>query len=991
MTIDLTPAEEHYLKRELLKQELAREIEGLDDPKALRKFGYPFSAEDPRSAHSKKKLIRHLRRSKASETESDSDSNEDSGSEFPLLSHFLQHFVMKLPLLAQDLVNKEDFWQEKVQLFFEHFMEQQFSSSFDREELTKRKKLAMKLSKMVLLMYNSGIGCKKEVEYFEQDKFELEGSKRPMKQQRLDTFVMPSKESLRYLLTEEPYYINGWDFNVMAAVSHKTLNPDPPAKAKPSSGSKWMKTPAFLSPSSLTSPSKFFSKLTMSDSSSEKGEYVFVTRIRQDGTEDIWFTNKKYSDFKRLVSDLNKEFPGKELPKLPHQSKVGVSSTTSFEASSTKNNASQPSTPREKIVSTFSEEVSSLDTTADDTTARVDDDDDDDDFQDATETVTKHLPREKLRTSLRKFLRVLVEDSEVAQSVSLKKFVRGSKLEYAELSPPVLQDMKSREAVDVVNLENQIAFQKLAFEQTLQLQNAMKEFKTSVLEDEDYLLKLFQEIKVKDSVEQLSPTLKGFMGWCRINLSATIYQTFLGNDGGYELFTQVKRLHRLLPYTVMIQILKITNPMAIMKGMMDLFMARPFGGNSLLQNMFSSVLSDDLKSQLKLAKELEDSAAKESNYGSEMSKVLASAIFDNEDGKLLDMQAVHDEAIEMTMPLAIVLSMKCHEKGYLSQSALDELIESYSLWKIQEHSASEALFKTDSCTSIEDVPGLYFSHIKSLLQIYIRERDKKLMKQIWQDPELSQLLKSIVALFYEPMVRIFRVSRMDVAFRNFEKFMNDLVALLDDVINGRSSFSTSFNVVDAINKLVEKHENSLYQFIHEICMHDTEKTFEGMISYLTTIVKFLQKSKYGQTDRLDLSELANEGVALGLDTDLLKKQLAELVSSKEESRKLYQKLVNAKTSSPQKKGENLKEAMERKWKESNEAALPETVTELGLQDGDLVDLDLDVGDYAYLDEEEQEALQQEHRDVLDKKVDLSEVSKMVDIIFRDKLKEILKV
>ncbi|CAR24241.1 Lec1p [Lachancea thermotolerans CBS 6340] len=991
MTLDLTPAEEHYLKRELLKQELVREIEGLDDPKALRRFGYPFSAEDPRSAHSKKKLIRRLKRSKASETESDSESNEDQGSEFPLLSHFLQHFVMKLPLLAKDLVNKEDFWQEKVQLFFEHFMEQQFSSSFDREELTKRKRLATKLSKMVLLMYNSGIGCKKEVEYFEQDKFELEGSKRPLKQQKLDQFVMPSKESLRYLLTEEPYYINGWDFNVMAAVSHKTLNPEPPAKAKASSssGSKWMKTPAFLSPSSLTSPSKFFSRLTMTDSSSEKGEYIFVTRIRQEGAEDAWFINKKYSDFKRLVSDLNKEFPGKELPKLPHQSKVGVSSTTSFEAPSDKSNTSQPSTPREKIVSTFSEEASSLEAMPDEALIRGGDDDDD--FQDAAETVTKHLPREKLRTSLRKFLRVLVEDNEVAQGVSLKKFVRGSKLEYAALPPPVLQDMKSREAVDVVNLENQIVFQKLAFEQTLQLQNAMKEFKTSVLEDEDYLLKLFQEIKVKDCVEQLSPALKGFMGWCRINLSATIYQTFLGNDGGYELFTQVKRLHRLLPYTVMIQILKITNPMAIMKGMMDLFMARPFGGNSLLQNMFSSVLSDDLKSQLKLAKELEESAARESNFGSEVSKVLASAIFDNEDGKLLDMQAVHDEAVEMNMPLAIVLAMKCNEKGYLSHDALGELIESYSLWKTQENTTSEALFKTDSSTSIEDVPGLYFSHIKSLLQIYIRERDKRLMKQIWQDPELSQLLKSIVALFYEPMVRIFRVSRMDVAFRNFERFMNDLVSLLDGVINGRNSFSTSFNVVDAINKLVEKHENSLYQFIHEICMHDTEKTFEGMITYLTSIVKFLQKSKYGQTDRLDLSELANGGVAQGLDTALLKKQLAELVSSKEESRKLYQKLVDAKTSSPDKKSENLKEAMERKWKESNEAALPETVTELGLQDGDLVDLDLDVGDYAYLDEEEQEALQQEHREILDKKVDLSEVSKMVDVVFKDKLKEILKV
>jgi hypothetical protein len=38
-----------------------------------------------------------------------------------------------------------------------------------------------------------------------------------------------------------------------------------------------------------------------------------------------------------------------------------------------------------------------------------------------------------------------------------------------------------------------------------------------------------------------------------------------------------------MPYFVLKGILKISNPMAMIRGVLDLFLARPFGGQSLLQ------------------------------------------------------------------------------------------------------------------------------------------------------------------------------------------------------------------------------------------------------------------------------------------------------------------------------------------------------------------------------------------------------------------------
>ena len=56
-----------------------------------------------------------------------------------------------------------------------------------------------------------------------------------------------------------------------------------------------------------------------------------------------------------------------------------------------------------------------------------------------------------------------------------------------------------------------------------------------------------------------------------------------------------------MPYFMLRGILRISNPVAMVRSVLDLFLARPFGSTSLLQKMFSSGLSDE-------ARELRDDA-----------------------------------------------------------------------------------------------------------------------------------------------------------------------------------------------------------------------------------------------------------------------------------------------------------------------------------------------------------------------------------------------
>jgi len=67
------------------------------------------------------------------------------------------------------------------------------------------------------------------------------------------------------------------------------------------------------------------------------------------------------------------------------------------------------------------------------------------------------------------------------------------------------------------------------------------------------------------------------------SFASILYNLFVGSGNSNEVFSQLKRIHALMPYKIIRGILKISNPLAFMRAMLDLFLAQPFGTKSLLQ------------------------------------------------------------------------------------------------------------------------------------------------------------------------------------------------------------------------------------------------------------------------------------------------------------------------------------------------------------------------------------------------------------------------
>ena len=76
----------------------------------------------------------------------------------------------------------------------------------------------------------------------------------------------------------------------------------------------------------------------------------------------------------------------------------------------------------------------------------------------------------------------------------------------------------------------------------------------------------------------------------RYRLASTIFQTFVASDNSSETFASLKRIHGLMPYFLVKAALKISNPVSMIRNILDIFLAQPFGGRSLLQRYDSPLL-----------------------------------------------------------------------------------------------------------------------------------------------------------------------------------------------------------------------------------------------------------------------------------------------------------------------------------------------------------------------------------------------------------------
>ncbi|RAL62782.1 hypothetical protein DID88_004624 [Monilinia fructigena] len=701
----LTGKQEHYLKRELISQQVKFEITELNSPTALQRFGAPFKSD----------------RGEVSPLDSD----------LPILRYIFVHHVREFPFL--DKANEKEFWQDKLQVFLQSFAEKHISSSEDRLEETKRRKLSLKCQKLVELMMVSGIPT-------------ASGYEERIRFSELEVVDAGAIEHGVLSTMPEGHYLHGWDVNVAAVRTTKVKR-----------NIRYHKHAEFV--------------LRVK----RKGELPYF--IGRSG-----ITGGKDSDASSMSSVSTMGTTGHENgPKsLSIRDHRRSGSAASFGRSSPRVSTSSPRTSVDRSSYTPSAPV--------------------------TDSHGITLWRENQRISLRAFLRGLLANPQIAGTRAMQDFLSNRPI---ELSDEDVEDVERRRLMDEKRIVEQKQFYEIARKRAAELDIYMEEFRRDIVE-RNGLTKLFKEIKDKPTIQDLSIQYQKFAEWLRIEVAATLYHLFLAEDNSPELFAQAKKIHSMIPYTLIKNAIRIANPAAVMSSILDIFLAQPFGARSLMQRIFSLTLNDGIRSFQKSINGLQDKI-NEPVFCEKLKK-----FSDSPEDLKNDIRA---DAEDNSVDLIVAILRSEDIEPALNAAQIGKIFNAYVAWNNAVENVDEEMKQG----------AQLFSYLKQLLKLYTRQRDKAMMLNMVEEPVTLRLLRDLFTIFYEPLVRVYKSANVYNSVTDFADFIEDTIGVVEKC--REQDFSADPNqTVQAFIDLCQRHEHNFYKFVHEGGKLDINALVTGAVS-----------------------------------------------------------------------------------------------------------------------------------------------------------------
>merc|ERR1711939_857784 len=286
------------------------------------------------------------------------------------------------------------------------------------------------------------------------------------------------------------------------------------------------------------------------------------------------------------------------------------------------------------------------------------------------------LWRENQRISLRAFLRTLLSNPQIASTRAIQDFLTFDPVTPTDAD---VDDIAKRKAMDAKRVEEQKQFYEIARKRAADLDVYMEQFRRDIVESNG-LTKLFKEIKEKKTIQELSIQYQKFAEWLRIEVAATLYHLFLAEDNSPELFAQFKRIHSLVPYGALKQVIRFTNPAAVMTSVLDLFMAQPMGAKSLLQRIFLYAVGDGVKSLQQSIESLTARLMSEEKQGGEKNRVFCEKIRNYTYGPDEVKEKIRGEAVEEKTDLLVKLLQSEDVQPELSPDQIGRAFNAYVAW-----------------------------------------------------------------------------------------------------------------------------------------------------------------------------------------------------------------------------------------------------------------------------------------------------------------------
>ncbi|KAK3807759.1 MAG: hypothetical protein J3Q66DRAFT_84238 [Benniella sp.] len=760
--------------------------------------------------------------------------DEHANSTTPFLRYLFESIVVPFPFLTS---SKGALWP-KLQHFMEEWSKIEASSGVEREEIIRRKRIKNKGERTMVLMYSLAI---KTVEQRAKEKQDM-----ILRRQRMKDDKQQQQENGHVGDTSVQRRMDQIKLNDdVRDNKHLRVDGEPSGLQHHPSQSR----------SRSNSPSMFTStihgvrinvvgvrlvKEKKHVREHEHAEFI-ISSTFADGQEFV--VARRHGRFRKLYHMLRREFPKQDFPVLP---------------------------------SKYAPKRSS-------------------------EARTAH---EKDRISLRGYLHNLAKVSQ--KVVDSSAFVNFLTQDAIALTEEEAKDIQARVALDEHRMAQQAKFDREVAKKVDELDEQLKEVKLDLLQPGG-VSRLFSALKEIDNVNDLPPLYQTVFEWGCMSLASTLYHVFTSSDDATLNFTQLKRTHMLLPYRAMWGILKISNPMAMMKGIMDLFLAQPFGSRSLMQRIISGNMQEEVSEYKREISDIEAAiedpllCEKIRNYVYAPRSVINQIFANDEPYDITEWSLVMD--VLRSDQIQPSLDQQQIKRVYDAQQKLDqERLEKDRLRQLRQQSvandssserSSACSSESDSSRSSVDMTdnssnsaqgrnkhnhyhqepepeANLIRQLQQLLVAHLRIRDKERIMGLVFQGVTGDILKEIITIFYEPLVKVYKSANIADSLIDARDFADELIKVVeqaDKTDNAKDGASGKPTAASLYLNLVRKHLPSFYKFVHGVHKQD-DGIFHDLLGWIESLITFM-RTGYCHA-RIDYK--TGEELRVGIDLDAFVKQ-----------------------------------------------------------------------------------------------------------------------
>jgi len=429
--------------------------------------------------------------------------------------------------------------------------------------------------------------------------------------------------------------------------------------------------------------------------------------------------------------------------------------------------------------------------------------------------------KEQDRVQLRSFLNQLLEHPSISRSRIFRAFLTDD-----PITPYVPEeDTLGRAEADAARLNEQERCQEEINELVKELHSTMEDLKNEVTHTGG-LMNIFTTIKKTKNIKDLPPSLKKAVEWGRINFAFALHKQFVTLDTATENLNNLRRTHSMLPYKPLSLILRLSNPLSMVKGVLDLFLAQPFGGKSLFQRILIANMNEESKALLKSIDKL-----KIKIDNTDICAKVYNAILTPRQTPWTEYPTLTDEVLSILTNTDI--------KPILTQDVLRSLYE--------EDKQTKELLKT----------------IYQLWEHYGRQKEQEIMLDLVFQGFTSDLLKEFISVFYQPLAQVYKAADISSTIGHIANFVDDLLHTIDD-----HKLSIQ-NFID----LVQRHEQMFYDFVYKVHTQDASNVFDELIGYVDSMFTFMAQ---GIPGKIDMNHCMQEA---GIVTPELQEQLTKEIDA----------------------------------------------------------------------------------------------------------------